>query len=105
MKYISFALIFLLCGVSGAEVIIRKADGAKEYAKWKCTKNGFVAYSDQERDQYIAKVSKGSAPLTTSDFDSISPTKEERDEDSVKSKSLDEVIKDLVRRIETLEAK
>jgi hypothetical protein len=105
MKYLSFALIFLLCGVSGAEVIIRKTDGAKEYAKWKCTKNGFIAYTDQERDQYISKVSKGSAPLTTSDFDSISPSKEERDDDAVKSKSLDEVIKDLVRRIETLEAK
>lgn len=104
-KLIALFILLAVYGSLYAEIIVRNKDGAREYAKWRCTKTGFVAYSDQERDAYIASVSKGTSTLTTSDFANITPQKSETDAHEAKAKTTEELLADLIKRVEALEAK
>lgn len=64
--------VLLLTGVASAEVFMKRVDDVTAYAKWKCKKYDFYAFTDQERDDFITKNSKSSNTLTVSDFTDIS---------------------------------
>lgn len=101
-KYFLSALILIPSLVYAHQ---RTKDGVTEFAKWKCTKYNFYAYTDQERDAYISANSVSSNTLKTSDFVNVSPSQAEVDAANQRKEPTYKRIEDLEARIKALESR